>query len=182
MLHLGHFAGMNSAVKPHVKEYRPLARGTRFALGYGMARGWSESDFIRRVSRRAKELGLSLAQVSVAAGLSEDALRKSPESRLIGTIESIGGVLGWTLAETLGLEDRTVLNQDSLRLAIVVANRATRGMRADERAASMPAIAAAVYQPLADKAASGVVVSDDDIAITMMDGIVLAVLRETGRN
>lgn len=123
---------------------------------------------------------MTFAEIERRAG-TRDSLRKSPDGRKITTIEAIGRAIGWTLAETLGIEVKPPLYQDALRIAILIAIRATGDPRtAAKRAPVAAKIAISVYPPYAEMEAAGVPIPDDDVAVSMMDGIVARIMAEFG--
>ena len=68
---------------------------------------WSEPIFRARITARAAELGISLRQALVDAGLGKDTIDKPPVTgRRIETLEKIAAALGWDLAEVMGYQSR----------------------------------------------------------------------------
>jgi hypothetical protein len=88
---------------------------------------WSDEEFRARIVARAAELGISLAGLLEAAGVSREVFYKVPISgRRIDTLEKIAAACNWTLAEVMGLEERPSV--ELMELALASARRVMAGL------------------------------------------------------
>jgi len=85
---------------------------------------WSEQNFQERIRRRAAELGVTVRDRLVAAGMAPDAFSHPPRtSRRIDTVEKLGRVCGWSLAEAMGFEE---VSTHVLTMALEIMRRGLR--------------------------------------------------------
>jgi hypothetical protein len=139
------------------------------AIAPSQGSAWSEEDFRKRVQARAVELGTSVRQILIAAGVALDLLDKRPVSgRRIDTLEKLARACNWSLAELMGHDVFDRISEDLLVEAFKIAREGLRYVADAEDA--MPTAVAQVYNVLADRRRDGQVI-DDTVRSTLVAAI-----------